>query len=141
MSNTKTVITISATVNAPIEKVWECWTTPQHIMQWNQASPDWHCPASSVDLKMGGKFSATMAAKDGSFSFDFWGTYNDILENELIIATLGDGRYWKTSFASNGDVTEVVESFEAEDQNPVEMQQAGWQAILNNFKQHTENCK
>ena len=141
MSNTKTVITISATVNAPIEKVWECWTTPQHIMQWNQASPDWHCPASSVDLKMGGKFSATMAAKDGSFSFDFWGTYNDILENELIIATLGDGRNWKTSFASNGDVTEVVESFEAEDQNPVEMQQAGWQAILDNFKQHAENCK
>lgn len=141
MSTEKKVITINATVNAPVEKVWECWTTPEHIMQWNQASPDWHCPASSVDLKVGGKFSSTMAAKDGSFSFDFWGTYNDILENELVMATLGDGRMWKTTFASNGDVTEVVESFEAESQNPVEMQQAGWQAILNSFKQYTENLQ
>ena len=141
MSTEKKVITINATVNAPVEKVWECWTTPEHIMQWNQASPDWHCPASSVDLKVGGKFSSTMAAKDGSFSFDFWGTYNDILENELVMATLGDGRMWKTTFASNGDVTEVVESFEAESQNPAEMQQAGWQAILNSFKQYTENLQ
>lgn len=141
MSNAKTVITIRAAVNAPIEKVWKCWTTPEHIMQWNQASPDWHCPASNVDLKIGGKFSATMAAKDGSFSFDFWGTYDDILEKELIMVTIGDGRKWKTTFASNGDVTEVVESFEAEDQNPVEMQQAGWQAILDNFKKYTENLQ
>lgn len=141
MSTEKKVITINATVNVPVEKVWECWTTPEHIMQWNQASPDWHCPASSVDLKVGGKFSSTMAAKDGSFSFDFWGTYNDILENELLMATLGDGRMWKTTFASNGDVTEVVESFEAESQNPAEMQQAGWQAILNSFKQYTENLQ
>lgn len=138
MEQTKTVITISATINAPIEKVWKCWTTPEDIMQWNQASPDWHCPASAVDLKIGGKFSATMAAKDGSFAFDFWGTYDDIIENELIMVTMGDGRKWKTTFASNGDVTEVVESFEAENQNPIEMQQGGWQAILNSFKAHTE---
>jgi uncharacterized protein YndB with AHSA1/START domain len=138
MEQTKTVITISATINAPIEKVWKCWTTPEDIMQWNQASPDWHCPASAVDLKIGGKFSATMAAKDGSFAFDFWGTYDDILENELIMVTMGDGRKWKTTFASNGDITEVVESFEAENQNPIEMQQGGWQAILNSFKTHTE---
>jgi uncharacterized protein YndB with AHSA1/START domain len=138
MEQTKTVITISATINAPIEKVWKCWTTPEDIMQWNQASPDWHCPASAVDLKIGGKFSATMAAKDGSFAFDFWGTYDDVLENELIMVTMGDGRKWKTTFASNGDVTEVVESFEAESQNPIEMQQGGWQAILNSFKTHTE---
>jgi len=138
MEQTKTVITISATINAPIEKVWKCWTTPENIMQWNQASPDWHCPASAVDLKIGGKFSATMAAKDGSFAFDFWGTYDDILENELLMITMGDGRKWKTTFASNGDVTEVVESFEAENQNPIEMQQGGWQAILNSFKAHTE---
>lgn len=138
MQSDKTVITVSASVNAPIEKVWACWTQPSHIMQWNQASPDWHCPASSVDLKIGGKFSATMAAKDGSFSFDFWGTYDDILENELIMVTMGDDRKWKTTFASNGEVTEVVESFEAEDQNPVEMQRGGWQSILNNFKQHAE---
>lgn len=138
MSNEKKVITITASVNAPVEKVWQYWTTPAHIMRWNQASPDWHCPASAVDLKIGGKFSATMAAKDGSFSFDFWGTYEDILENELIMVTLGDGRKWKTAFASNGDITEVVESFEAETQNPVEMQQVGWQSILDNFKSYTE---
>lgn len=138
MQSEKTVITVTAAVNAPIEKVWACWTQPMHIMQWNQASPDWHCPASAVDLKIGGKFSATMAAKDGSFSFDFWGTYDDILENELIMVTMGDGRKWKTTFASNGDVTEVVESFEAEDQNPIEMQRGGWQAILDSFKKHTE---
>ena len=135
MEQTKTVITISATINAPIEKVWKCWTSPEDIMQWNQASPDWHCPASAVDLKIGGKFSATMAAKDGSFAFDFWGTYDDILENELLMVTMGDGRKWKTTFASNGDVTEVVESFEAENQNPIEMQQGGGQAILNSFKE------
>lgn len=140
MSNNKTMLTVAATVNAPIEKVWKCWTTPEHIMQWNQASPDWHCPASAVDLTIGGKFSATMAAKDGSFSFDFWGTYDDILENELLMITMGDGRKWKTTFASNGDVTEVVESFEAESQNPEEMQQAGWQAILNSFKSHAEKA-
>jgi uncharacterized protein YndB with AHSA1/START domain len=138
MQSDKTVITVTASVNAPIEKVWACWTQPAHIMQWNQASPDWHCPASSVDLKIGGKFSATMAAKDGSFSFDFWGTYDDVIENELIMITIGDGRKWKTTFASNGDITEVVESFEAEDQNPVEMQRDGWQAILNSFKNYTE---
>lgn len=141
MSNTKTVITITASINAPIEKVWNCWTSPEHIMQWNQASPDWHCPASAVDLKIGGKFSATMAAKDGSFSFDFWGTYDDIIDKELIMVTMGDGRKWKTSFSSNGDVTEVVENFEAEDQNPEEMQRAGWQAILDNFKQYTEHLQ
>ncbi len=139
MSTETTTLTVATTVNAPIEKVWKCWTTPEDIMQWNQASPDWHCPASAVDLKIGGKFSATMAAKDGSFSFDFWGTYDDILEQELIMVTMGDGRKWKTTFASNGDVTEVVESFEAESQNPLEMQQAGWQAILNSFKNYTEN--
>ena len=138
MSTEKIVLTVAASINAPIEKVWKCWTTPEDIMQWNQASPDWHCPASAVDLKIGGKFSATMAAKDGSFSFNFWGTYDDIIENELIMITMGDGRKWKTTFASNGDVTEVVESFEAESENTIELQQGGWQAILNSFKAHTE---
>jgi len=136
--STPTRITVETIISAPVEKVWNYYTGPEHIMQWNQASPDWHCPASAVDLKIGGKFSATMAAKDGSFAFDFWGTYDDILENELLMITMGDGRKWKTTFASNGDVTEVVESFEAENQNPIEMQQGGWQAILNSFKAHTE---
>ncbi len=138
MQKDKTVIAVEAAVNAPIQKVWQCWTIPLHIMQWNNASADWHCPKAENDLRIGGKFFYTMAAKDGSMSFDFGGIYDDILENELIMVTLGDGRKWKITFASIGDVTEVVENFEAEDANPIELQQAGWQAILNNFKKHTE---
>jgi uncharacterized protein YndB with AHSA1/START domain len=139
MNTEKILITVNASINAPLQKVWQYWVTPAHIMQWNQASPDWHCPGSTVDLRIGGKFIATMAAKDGSFSFDFGGTYIDVLENELLIVTMDDGRYWKTTFASNGDVTEVVETFEAENENPAELQQQGWQAILNSFKAYTEN--
>ena len=139
MQTNKTVITVEASVNAPIEKVWKCWTSPEHIMQWNHASDDWHCPNAENDLRKGGKFSYTMAAKDGSFSFDFWGIYDDVLENELLMSTLGDGRKLNITFASIGTVTTVVESFEAENENSIEMQQTGWQAILNNFKKHTEN--
>jgi uncharacterized protein YndB with AHSA1/START domain len=138
MTANKTNITVAATVNASVEKVWAYFTQPSHIMQWNQASDDWHCPKAENDLRKGGKFSSTMAAKDGSFSFDFWGVYDEVLENELIMYTMGDGRKASVKFASNGDVTEITTTFEAEDQNPVEMQQGGWQAILNNFKKHTE---
>lgn len=138
MTNNKINITVEAMVNAPIEKVWNYWTTPQHITQWNNASDDWHCPKAENDLTRGGKFSATMAAKDGSFSFDFWGIYDDVIENELIMYTMGDGRKATVTFASIGDVTKVTEIFEAEDQNSIELQQSGWQAILNNFKKHTE---
>jgi uncharacterized protein YndB with AHSA1/START domain len=138
MQANKTVITVEAAVNAPIQKVWQCWTVPGHITQWNHAADDWHCPHAENDLRKGGKFSYTMAAKDGSFSFDFGGVYDEVLENELIMCTLGDGRKLKVTFASIGDVTEVVESFEAEDENSIELQQGGWQAILNNFKKHTE---
>ena len=133
-----TTITVKTSINASIQKVWQCFTAPQHITQWNHASPDWHCPKAENDLRIGGKFSYTMAAKDGSFSFDFWGIYDDVLENELIMSTLGDGRKLKVTFASIGDITEVVEAFEAEMENTIELQQSGWQAILNNFKKHTE---
>ena len=139
MEQPKTVITVAATVNAPIEKVWDYFTQPQHIIQWNHASDDWHCPKAENDLRIGGKFSSTMAAKDGSFSFDFWGVYDDVLENELIMYTMGDGRTAKITFASNGDITEVVTDFEAEQENSVELQQGGWQMILNNFKKYTES--
>lgn len=139
MQTKKTAITVEASVNAPIEKVWKYWTSPEHIMQWNHASDDWHCPNAENDLYKGGKFSYTMAAKDGSFSFDFWGSYDDVLENELLISTLGDGRKLNITFASTGNVTTIVENFEAEDENSIELQQTGWQAILNNFKKHTEN--
>jgi uncharacterized protein YndB with AHSA1/START domain len=134
----KPVITISAAINAPVERVWESWITPAHIMEWNHASEDWHCPASSNDVRTGGKFSATMAAKDGSFSFDFNGNYDEVKEHEQIDATMSDGRKWKTYFKPDGDKTIVTERFEAESENSLELQQGGWQAILNNFKQYTE---
>lgn len=135
----KPVITITAVINAPVATVWDAWTKPEHITQWNHASDDWHCPKAEYDLRSGGTFSATMAAKDGSFSFDFGGDFNTIKEGELIDATLGDGRMWKTYFKSNGDQTSITERFEAESMHPPEMQQGGWQAILNNFKKYTES--
>lgn len=132
-------ITIKATVNAPVEKVWKLWTTPEDIMQWNAASPDWHITSSVNDLRAGGTFSARMEAKDGSFGFDFGGVYDEVKTNELITYTLGDGRKVSITFTTNGEQTEVVETFEAEGQNPVEMQRDGWQAILNNFKKYAES--
>ena len=133
------MITINAIVNAPIEKVWDYWTTPAHIMQWNNASDDWHTPAAENDLRVEGKFSSTMAAKDGSFSFDFGGTYTAVEKHKLIEYVLDDGRKVEIQFSSNGVETSITESFDPETQNPHEMQQAGWQAILNNFKKYTEN--
>jgi uncharacterized protein YndB with AHSA1/START domain len=135
----KPVITVQAEVNAPVAKVWNSWTTPEHIMQWNNASDDWHTPKSTNDLRVGGSFSATMAAKDGSFSFDFGGVYTAVKENELIEYTLGDGRKVKVIFKDNGGSTTVTERFEAEGTHSLEMQHGGWQAILNNFKKYTEN--
>jgi uncharacterized protein YndB with AHSA1/START domain len=134
----KPVIVISADVNAPVAKVWEAWISPQHIMKWNHASDDWHCPASFNDVRTGGKFLATMAAKDGSFSFDFCGDYNGVKEYELIDATMADGRMWMTYFKANGNKTTVTERFEAEAENPLELQKQGWQTILHNFKTYTE---
>lgn len=132
-------VTIEATVNAPVEKVWESWTSPGHITKWNQASPDWHCPKAENDVKPGGQFSITMAAKDGSFSFDFGGTYDEVKTNKLIAYTIGDGRKVKVNFEQDGNGTKVVEKFETENTNPVAMQQMGWQSILNSFKQYTES--
>jgi len=127
-------ITIKTTTNAPIEKVWKYFTEPEYIKQWNNASPDWHTPAASNDLTVGGKFSYTMAAKDGSFSFDFEGIYDDIQANKLISYTIADGRKVEVNFETDGDTVEITETFEAENQNPIEMQRGGWQAILENFK-------
>lgn len=138
MGNNKK-ITIEATVNAPVEKVWQYWTEPQHIMQWNQASPDWHCPRSENDVRPGGTFSSTMAAKDGSFSFDFGGTHNEVEQHKRISSTMGDGRTWDVHFQPEGDSTKVIETFEMEMQNPEEMQRGGWQAILDSFKSHVES--
>lgn len=140
MSETKISITVEATVNAPLEKVWKLWTTPEHIMKWNNASEDWHTPKAENDLRVGGKFLSRMEAKDGSFGFDFWGIYDEVKTNELIANTLGDGRKMKVVFTPQGNTTIVTETFEAEGENPVELQQQGWQAILNNFKTYAESC-
>jgi uncharacterized protein YndB with AHSA1/START domain len=137
----KTVITVEASVNAPVEKVWKCWTAPEHIMKWNNASDDWHCPAAENDLKINGKFSYTMAAKDGSFSFDFGGVYTEVKEHKIIKYTIADGRTVEVIFAGRGNKTEVKESFEAENTNSLEIQRGGWQAILDNFKKYTESIK
>ena len=133
-----TAITIEAKVNAPITKVWKYWNEPEHIKQWAFAADTWHAPHAENDLRVGSKFSTTMAAKDGSASFDFWGTYTEIIDNELIAYEMGDGRKVKITFSDKGGVTLIVETFDPENENPLEMQREGWQAILNNFKAHAE---
>jgi uncharacterized protein YndB with AHSA1/START domain len=138
MSDSNKKITVATTVNAPIEKVWASWTQPEHITQWCHASDDWHAPYADNDPRTGGKFKTTMAAKDGSFSFDFEGVYSKVINHQLIAYGLGDGREVEITFNSDGDTTTVTETFDPEDQNPIEMQQGGWQAILNNFKKYTE---
>ncbi|WP_421940254.1 SRPBCC family protein [Pedobacter sp.] len=139
METAKTIsITVSATVNAPVSKVWEFWSEPAHITQWTNASDDWHAPYADNDLRKDGKFKTTMAAKDGSMSFDFEGVYSNVIVNELIEYGMADGRKVAVSFKGDGDTTEIIESFDAENTNPVEMQKGGWQAILNNFKKYVE---
>lgn len=135
---TKKEITVEATVNAGISKVWDYWTKPEHIVKWNQASDDWHTTRAENDLRKGGKFSSRMEAKDGSFGFDFGGVYDMVKENEYIEYTIGDGRKVKIFFIRHGEETKIVETFEAENTNSLEMQKGGWQAILNNFKKFTE---
>jgi uncharacterized protein YndB with AHSA1/START domain len=135
----KTVITVSATIFAPIEKVWDYWTDPQHIMQWNNASDDWHTPKAENDLRTGGKFLSRMEAKDGSMGFDFIGVYSIVEPYTHIAYSMQDGRLVDIYFKENNGSTEINESFDAENENSVELQQAGWQAILNNFKKYTES--
>ncbi|MEO5592072.1 MAG: SRPBCC family protein [Chitinophagaceae bacterium] len=137
----KTVITVQNTINAPVAKVWEYWTKPEHITKWNNASDDWHTPSVQNDVRVGGSFVARMEAKDGSMSFDFAGVYDDVRNNEYIAYTIGDGRKVKVNFTGKSNTTEVVESFEAEDTNSIEMQRSGWQSILDNFKKYTEAGK
>jgi uncharacterized protein YndB with AHSA1/START domain len=139
METTKTsAITVETTVNAPITKVWNYWSQPDHITKWCQASPDWHAPYADNDLRTGGKFKTTMAAKDGSFSFDFGGVYSDVKEHSLIAYDLEDGRQVNITFEDLGDSVKITETFDPENENPIEMQRGGWQAILDSFKKHTE---
>ncbi|MFB9328156.1 SRPBCC family protein [Paenibacillus aurantiacus] len=134
-------LTVEAIVNKPVAHVWKVWTEPVHIKQWNNASEDWHTPIAENDLRVGGTFVSRMEAKDGSFGFDFGGTYDEVSLHETIAYTIGDGRQVKISFVPEGDATKVIESFEAEGTNPTDMQQAGWQAILDNFKKYAESLQ
>ena len=134
------MITIETLIDAPLEQVWSMWTEPEHIEKWNFAGDDWHCPKSIVDLRDGGRFSSTMAARDGSFSFDFCGVYERVEQHMAIYVLLDDGRKWNTQFESTPLGTKVVESFDPENQNPEEMQRMGWQMILDRFKGYVESA-
>jgi uncharacterized protein YndB with AHSA1/START domain len=136
MNNSK--ITIEATINANSSKVWEYWTAPKHITQWNFADPSWQCPKAENDLRVGGKYMARMEAKDGSFGFDFEAIYDEVIDKKKITYTMGDGRKATTFFQEDNGITKVTTTFDAENQNPIELQKNGWQAILNNFKSYTE---
>lgn len=140
MSTTeKTVLTISASINAPIERVWQSWNEPKHIVNWAFASDEWHAPSAENDLREGGVFKTVMAAKDGSMAFDFHGVYDVVETNKHISYTLGDDRKVQIDFTKGEDGVFITQSFEAENMNPLEMQQGGWQAILTNFKHYTES--
>jgi uncharacterized protein YndB with AHSA1/START domain len=134
----KISITVQTTINAPIEKVWMFWTSPEHITQWNNASDDWHTPRAENDLRVGGKFLSRMEAIDGSMGFDFNGIYEAVNTYELIEYAIEGGRKVKIVFTGKDKATNVTETFEAEAENTIELQQAGWQAILNNFKNYVE---
>ncbi len=131
-------IKVEATVGAPTDKVWEFWNEPEHIVNWNFAADDWCCPSASNDLRIGGTYSARMEAKDGSFGFDFEAVYDEVIPRKRIAYTMADGRQATTTFQPMENGTKITTVFDAENQNPVEMQREGWQAILENFKRYVE---
>lgn len=132
-------ITVQVIVNAPIEKVWESWTEPKHITHWCFASNDWEAPYAENDLRTGGKFKTTMSAKDKSSSFDFNGVYTNVKKHELIEYDIEGGRKVKIEFTKLTHGIKITETFAMENMNSKEKQQAGWQAILDNFKKYTES--
>lgn len=135
------MITTNVSINCPIEKVWDAFSNPAHIVHWNFAIPEWHCPAAKNDLQPGGSFSYTMAARDGSMSFEFGGVYDTVVLHKEITYTLGDGRKVEVRFNSTDQGSEIEQKFDPESINSHEMQQAGWQSILNNFKEYTQGLK
>ena len=131
-------ITVETSVAAPIETVWEAYTTPEDIKQWNAASDDWHTTSASVDLREGGAFSSRMEAKDGSMGFDFAGTYTKIIEHKLIEYSFGD-RTAQVVFTPGPTSVEVRVTFDSETTHSTEQQRGGWQAILSNFARYVES--
>ena len=136
MSHSK--ITVQATVNADIKKEWDYYTNPAHIVHWNFADPSWHCPAAENDMKVGGTYKARMEAKDRSFGFDFEAIYSEIIDGKEFTYEFG-GRTANVKIAGVDNQSEITVVFDPENENPIEMQKGGWQAILNNFKTYTEN--
>ena len=133
-----TAITVTTTIKAPLEKVWDCWTNPVHIVNWAFAQDDWEVPAAENDVRTGGRFKAVMSAKDKSVSFDFTGTYTNVNGHEMIEYDMDDGRHVKVLFEETPDGVRVTETFDPENENSVEKQRAGWQAMLENFKKYVE---
>lgn len=133
------IVTIETTIDKPTDEVWKVWTTPEHIVNWNFATPEWHCPSAEQKLKVGGNLKYHMAAKDGSMAFDYKGTFTSIIPNELLEYTLDDERKVSVSFSEENVSCKIVQSFEVEDENSIDMQRQGWQAILNNFKNYVES--
>ncbi|THV57253.1 activator of HSP90 ATPase [Flagellimonas alvinocaridis] len=134
-----TPITIDVNITATLDKVWDFYTKPEHITQWNFADDSWHCPSAKNDLRKGGKYIARMEAKDGSFGFDFEAVYDEVIPQKKIAFTLEDGRKTIVLFEESHKETKVTITFDAEKENSLEMQKNGWQAILNNFKKYTES--
>ena len=132
-------ITVEATINAPVEKVWEYWTKPEHITKWAFASDDWHAPSAENDVRAGGKFKTRMESRDGSEGFNFAGEYTTVEEYRAIEYTMDDGRQVSTSFSTEEDGCKVVQTFDPESENPIEVQKEGWQSILNSFKKYVES--
>lgn len=130
-------ITVETVVDAPLAEVWHAYSNPDDIQRWNAASDDWHTTASTVDLRPGGAFSSRMEAKDGSTGFDFAGTYTTVVEGKLIEYTFGD-REARVEFGEVPGGVRVRVTFDAEDQNPIELQRGGWQAILDSFARRVE---
>jgi len=135
----KQLITVSAVVQAPLKKVWETWTKPEHIVKWNNASDDWHTPSATNNLRVGGKFTSRMEAKDGSMGFDFEGIYDVVEPMKKIAYTMADGRKVTISFEKKDLETKVTESFNPENTHTLEQQRAGWQSIMDNFKKYAES--
>lgn len=137
-ASNKTTITVQTTVTAPVEKAWKIWNEPEHITKWCTGSPDWHTPRAENDLRVGGTLRSRMEAKDGSAGFDFVATYTEIQKHTTIAYTMEDGRKVTIAFSTDGKTTTLVETFDPENENPIELQREGWQTILNNFKAHVE---
>lgn len=131
-------ITVEAVINKNRSELWTLWTKPEHITKWNQASDDWHSPRAENNLTVGGRFLTRMEAKDGSAGFDFGGRYDEIVKHKKIRYTMDDGRQVENLFVEDGGKTKIVVTFDAENENPLDMQKAGWQSILNSFKHYAE---